>query len=714
VYALVLAWVGPAAAQSAGLLDGLRVAEDGDRAVLMIDLTEPVRYVGHSLSPSGTVLQVRLTRAGGGVIGGATASTGRTSLTPPAAGVGRVVTEITYQGGGGEAGMLTVRFGLAVRPTVSQGTDRRSISIILPLAEITASPAQTAAPTESATPAMATASGAAAEGTTLSPSGDAAAAGVAAEMERARQAMIAKDYAAAVRLLTRIKQSGDPGVVQEAQELLGVAQERSNHLAHAKAEYEEYLRLYPTGEGAERVRQRLAALLGAAPQEANETPPPLAPPPPPPPLDAFLAGSFSQFFRRDSSITDDAGDVFNQSYLANDLDLSGRVRTAEYDVRGLVNGGYRVDIEGSSSGNDLRMRYLYLDATDRRHGVNGRIGRQSLSSGGVLGRFDGALLSYRVTPQVRLNAVGGLPVNLSSHELINTDQYFYGLSMDYGPFAEHWSLNGYAIQQQADAMLDRRAVGGEVRYLRPEMSFFTFIDFDISYLQLNILLAQGTYSFPNAATLTAAVDYRDAPALTTSNALIGQPVESLDELGDLYDEDEIRRLAEDRTQRSWSVSLSGSYPLTDTLQLAADAFVADLSATPASGGVEATPPAGEQWAVTTQLIGTNVLLPRDLQIVGARYTSTDFADTGSLMANSLFLVGEAWRWNPRLQIDFQGRSDGTAAILRPALLVDYRWVRALALELELGYEGVLDLSGSSGGSQHGYFLYVGYRWDFDF
>lgn len=32
--------------------------------------------------------------------------------------------------------------------------------------------------------------------------------------------------------------------------MLGLARERNGQLAHAKAEYEEYLREYPNGEGA--------------------------------------------------------------------------------------------------------------------------------------------------------------------------------------------------------------------------------------------------------------------------------------------------------------------------------------------------------------------------------------------------------------------------------------------------------------------------------
>ena len=50
---------------------------------------------------------------------------------------------------------------------------------------------------------------------------------------------------------------------KEAQEYLGLARERNGQLAHAKAEYRIYLAKYPEGEDAQRVRQRLDALVTA-------------------------------------------------------------------------------------------------------------------------------------------------------------------------------------------------------------------------------------------------------------------------------------------------------------------------------------------------------------------------------------------------------------------------------------------------------------------
>ena len=46
---------------------------------------------------------------------------------------------------------------------------------------------------------------------------------------------------------------------QEAQELVGRVHLRSGDTARARAEFETYLQLFPTGEGSDRVRKELAA-----------------------------------------------------------------------------------------------------------------------------------------------------------------------------------------------------------------------------------------------------------------------------------------------------------------------------------------------------------------------------------------------------------------------------------------------------------------------
>ena len=93
-------------------------------------------------------------------------------------------------------------------------------------------------------------------------------------MEEARQKMTSEDYAGAIRIYTKVSQSAENRYSQDALEFLGLARERKAQLAQAKLVYRDYLERYPDGEGAERVRQRLLALITVRkqPREKLRTP----------------------------------------------------------------------------------------------------------------------------------------------------------------------------------------------------------------------------------------------------------------------------------------------------------------------------------------------------------------------------------------------------------------------------------------------------------
>src|SRR6185369_7749396 len=83
-------------------------------------------------------------------------------------------------------------------------------------------------------------------------------------LNQVRSAMSSHDYNTAIRLLTKLQRQPEFPERAHAQELLGLARERAGQLAHAKAEYEEYLRRYPAGDAAERIAVRLRILRAAS------------------------------------------------------------------------------------------------------------------------------------------------------------------------------------------------------------------------------------------------------------------------------------------------------------------------------------------------------------------------------------------------------------------------------------------------------------------
>ncbi|MBE9529299.1 MAG: SPOR domain-containing protein [Proteobacteria bacterium] len=527
-------------------------------------------------------------------------------------------------------------------------------------------------------------------------------------MESAEEAMTKGKYRLAAELYTKVLEYKGHKFSEEARELLGLAYERSNRGAHARAEYRAYLMLYPKGDGAKRVRQRLAGLETARAKPKKKLRKRKVAKP-----STQVYGSFSQFYNRDESYTDLGGNVVTNSSVSNDFDISYRKRTPEYELSSVLIAGYELDLLGSAE-NVSRISRLYVDMLDRRLHLSGRLGRQSRSTGGVLGRFDGALVSYQYFPRVKFNVVAGYPVETSALKGIDTERYFYGISADLGTYAENWDFNVFAIEQKNAGIIDRRAVGAEVRYYHPGRSLFSLIDYDIFYNELNTLLLVGNWTLPDKTIINSSIDYRKSPTLSTTNALSGQMVDKLSDLLDIWSEEEVRSLAEDRTAESSSFMLGATRPLNEKFQISGDFTVTDITGMPASGGVAVVPGSGHEYFYSVQLIGSGLIKPTDTSIVGLRFSDTSTSDTVSINLNSRYPINRALRVNPRLRFDFSKvHRDGAKVFkVRPSLRADYYWKRRVRFEFEGGMEMAYERVAGQRDDSTDYFLRLGYRAEF--
>lgn len=536
-------------------------------------------------------------------------------------------------------------------------------------------------------------------------------------MQEARANMADKDYAAAIRLYTKILQSPDSNYSQDALEYLGLARERNGQLAHAKMVYRDYLQRYPEGEGAERVKQRMAALVTAykQPREKLRTAQIKTRPEEKPDWDLF--GGISQYYRRDqntTSIEDDEITTVSQSSLNSNMDVTGRLRSSDYELQTRFTGGYLHDFLDNGVNSDTTVSSMYFDARDSQGDYSMRIGRQSRSTGGVLGRFDGLLLGFPLGRKFSVSAVGGFPVESSTDSFDDTSRYFYGLTLATEGFAKGWDANAFVIQQQVDGMTDRRAIGGELRYFDPTRSFFSLVDYDIHFKELNIWQLLGNWTLPDKTTVNLVTDYRKSPILTTSNALMGQLAGSIDDLQESFSSSELYDLARDRTATSKLVTLGVSRPMNEKLQISGDVTALNLSGTGESGGVEAMAGTGTEYIYNLQLVGSNLISQGDITIFGLRYADGDDRGIYSLNFNTRYPVTEDLRVNPRFRMDYRkNRNDDTdQMVYLPSLRLDYRVKRRLRLEAEIGgeYSDREIVDGSE--KNRSYFVSIGYRADF--
>lgn len=534
-------------------------------------------------------------------------------------------------------------------------------------------------------------------------------------MEDARKAMASGEISRAVQIYTKVLQQPQHPRLPEAQEYLALAREKNGQTAHAKAEYQRYLELYPNTEGATRVNQRLSALLASDRRDSRVA-------------GAKNAGSaraasqksdwrlqtyFSQYYRRDVNQQSDQDEVISQSALYSDVNFDARRRGDRFDFSSRISAGYRNDFldEGTRSDDSLRISYAYADLADASTGLRGRIGRQSRNSGGVLGRFDGLNLGYQLNERVLLNTVFGKPA-YSSSDGIDSSRSFYGLSANYGPILENLELGAFYIAQDVEGIQDRQAVGAEFRYFGSNQSLWGMVDYDLAYGELASAFLQGSWRFKSRLSVHALIDRRGSPFMSASNALIGQPVRTFGELVEIYSEEELRQLGRDRTSLSTTYTLGLSYPLSPKLQINTDASQSTMDATPASGGVLATEESKYRY-FSSSLVASSILKEGDVTIIGARFSDSETSRVVSLTFDSRYPIGRTWRINPRLRVDRRERltDPDYEWLYTPGIRIQYRRSQKFRIEFEAGKQfsqrdsGIADLNLD----RESYFFNLGYQ-----
>lgn len=698
--ALCAAPAAPLLAQEFGIIDDVRISASAQGPQIRVDFNRPTQYVGHTPEERSRQLFIDL-RLVGPIPTEVQVPQPQQLRFRPTAEV--PLTTVSYREVGRNTARLELNFSTPVRYQVSPSSDYRGITVTLLGEEASQTPSQ-AEPEPLASPAVEKR--------------------VAGLMARARAAMVDnRNFANAITLYQQVLDQPANSRSREALELLGLARERLGQRAQAKAVYDSYLERYPTGEGSERVRQRLMSMVTATLPEREQ-------------LRAGagedgaewdLFGSFSQYYLRDVSRVDDGPTETTASAFSTDLDLIALRRKGSSDTRMRVTAGHYYDLMEDADGNDARVSSLYAEHHDRDVGWWTRGGRQTSSRDGTLGRFDGLKLGYALTKRIEASLVAGYPVD-SSRDSLNTGRSFTGVALDLGPFADSLEFSLYGLEQEVDGLTDRQAVGSEIRYFRPDLVVLGLTDYDTFYEELNIGMLLANWTLKNETTLNVTYDVRKTPTLTTRNALIGQttgpvtalvPVEDIDRLRTLFSDEEIYQLARDRAAETTTLTLGASRPLNERLRLAGDLTVMNTTGTPASpatatsGGVLAQPATDDEYFLSLQAIGTGVLNGDDISTLGLNLSDTTTARSVGLFASSRLPVGAHRRYYPRLRIDHRTwkESKETQWSVGPVLRIEYDWKKVI-FEAELGGEWVTRELPDDTERSLGVFGTIGYRYEF--
>lgn len=710
----------PALAQSTDRVLSESTIHEGDNcAVVGISLNLPVQLISSFPADFGDELRIRIAPIEGGAMAGMRAS--RESVRPPTS-PRAAIAAIEFEGDRPEGPTLTVTFKRKVHFHLAQGADFRSFVLAISGDK----PNPECLPTQSRPLDRAAAAPSSALPAAPPPAAGADQSASPADralITDARASLTGGDYPRAIQVLTKLLQQPAGPVTPEARELLGIARERNGQAAHAKAEYETYLQLYPEGADSDRVRQRLAALLATDGRPAPKTAAVGADRKRREPKGEWRSGgSLSAYYMRDESYqqiadaatkttTDIADTNLNQILSAGDLFAAYSSPSLRVKLR--ATGTYASDFRKNR--HDVgALSALYIEASDPGQRYYGRIGRQTRSTGGVLGRFDGALVSTRLTESLKLEVVGGAPVNSPRKMMVDGHRVFYGTSLAFGRFRNAWDGDIYAIEQRASGHLDRRAVGAELRYVEGGRSVFGAVDYDVHFNTLNFAIINGSWMYGDGGAFTFSLDYRRSPLLFTESALIGQQVLNLDDLRLFYSEKEIQQLALDRTAESKTATIGVSQPLTAKLTFNTDITVSQVAATPESGGVPASPSSGTEYYLSTQLIGSGLFREGDIGILGLRYADTANSNMWVVDLNTRYPWSRAFRINPRLQVGYRSNklNSGTELSARPSIRMYYITKHKLQFEPEVGGEFLKSDTPAGRETTAGYYLNLGVRRDF--
>lgn len=690
-----------AADASAQLIDSVEVTRDGANAVVRIRFGALIQYLRHVPVSEGRLVQVffQITARDE-----ASVSIQEEQRRPPPNNLlpGLVVNYPVQQPG--LQRRLDIDFGSTVKFRL-RPEDGRTIVVIVPLSEEQIASTAPAKPRDLGLPPPAV---------TVTPQTDVER--DAAEFARqARAAMDRGDFEQAVGVLNRLLNLPPNPWTQEAQEMIGVARLQLGESAKAKAEFELYLKLYPEGPGAARVMQRLAvfALLpeGLPPTTARAEAP-------------SYWGSVSQYYYGGQSRTQTATTITtpatgattidtatlsatDQSQLITNIDLTARARDAIWDNRVVVRDSYAANFLKHGVNNN-RLAAMYFETQYQPAQLFGRFGRQQATSNGVLGLFDGAVASWGFTQNWRVGAVAGQPVDTTS----GTSKTFYGASIEADNFGERWNGDIFAIRQMAGSLEDRVGLGGEIRYFDAERSLYSLFDYDPTFRATNVAIVQGNWQLSTGTGVSALFDYRRSPTLQLTNALISDPLLSINTLVQRLGLSATRDLAKAVTPVSRVAFVGVTQQISPKWQLGFDFRLSNLSGTQATPTLPAVPATGNIHTYNVQVIGNGLTTWQDILAVNASWLTARSYDAQQASFDYRFTPWQDIVIEPMLKWYRQTSQQGTTLTrISPGLRITWRVKDRFWIEVEGDLESSRARSVVIVDDVTRRFFYVGWRLD---
>lgn len=548
----------------------------------------------------------------------------------------------------------------------------------------------------------------------------------AALLSTAQQALANQDAQKAVDTLGQLLELPPNSSSRAAQALIGDARQQAGDPGRARAEYEFFLKQYPTGPDADRIRAALgltpATTTGAAADKR-------------PAATTTLTGSISAFYYGGKSkvrtqefqdsplsglpelVSDATLSDTDQSQLVTNADVNWRRRDADSEQRFVFRDAYYKDYKRPEKSRN-KLSSLYYDHRSFGLGTSVRLGRQTPLGGGVLGRFDGVQATYAFRPRWKAGVVAGRPTD----SLLDARRHFYGASVEAEALTPQLGGSLYFLEQKIDGEVDRRAIGSDLRYFEGGLSATAQLDYDTLLKGLNVASLQATWQRPDNTVVNFLFDRRTTPMMMLGNTLFfggatiqPPPTRVSDLLVNGTTVEALRQQVRDTTAKSTQAALGVTTPITPQWQFGADVRYSSTGAIAPVPDLlpQGQPASGDIWSLGLQLIGTNLYSPRDTHVLIASFVNGPGFQGQLLSYNNASLVAQDWQLEPSIKFYRQSSPGGVVSTRwAPGLRVTWRVRQEVALESEVSVESSKTTSATRSESASRTFYYLGGRYDF--
>lgn len=542
----------------------------------------------------------------------------------------------------------------------------------------------------------------------------------------AKKAEFAGKLDQALELLNRTLDLPANKSTREAQYLVGVVRVEQGDVVRGRTELELFVKQYPAGKDSDQARSILEGALVADKQVASPKKEKKS-------SDAVVSGSLSAYYNGGESklrTQDFADSVVSalpqqpqdqeisskpQKMAMTNLDIQWRRRNRDEDIRLVFRDSFQRDFVKEIDRDRNKMSALYLDYRSFTDGVMFKLGRQNPSGGGVIARFDGVQAGYNVFPKLRANVVLGKP----SDQLLDTQRYFYGASVDADAITAKTSGNFFFNRQMIDGVIDRNAFGTELRYFDGGVNASFALDYDTYLKVVNVGTFQGTWQSSKGTSVNMSLDRRMVSILALSNALYfsldpntlppsspcaaqnnpqGFTLPTFRRIRDVlacYSSwEQLRYEVHEVTAMYSQGSLGFTTPISARWQAGSSIGMMNVGGVAPVPGVlpQGSPSTGDLWNISAQMIGTNLYSSRDSHVYSLNYQSSAKSHGAQLAYNNTSSVGDAFQIAPSMRYVLQRDDSLVSSLIKvtrrvaPGLRMSYKVGKNFMVEGDYAYE----------------------------